>query len=252
MNENRGAVVVGGAGGIGSEICRRLAAEGYRVTVADFNLDRAHEVLASLKGEGHQVVQFDVTQEAEVDAAFDEIEARFAPSVMVVAFGGLVTGRLPPPTIATLTTPEWDRTLAYNLTAVFYCIRKFAQLRLARPIEHARIITMTSGAGQIAGTPTDMGYVCCKSAIIGMTRQAAFELVKAGITVNTIAPGPIETPEFCRNTNEHIRAAAAGVTLVKRLGTPEEVAAGVAYLASIEASFVTGSTLDVNGGAHMH
>lgn len=252
MNANRGAVVIGGAGGIGSGICRRLAAEGYRVTVADYNLDRARDTLASLVGEGHEIVQVDVTKDDEVDAAFDAIEARFPPSVLVVASGGLVTGRQPPPTVDAMTTPEWDRTIAYNLTAVFYCVRKFAQVRLARPLEHSRIITLTSGAGQTAGTPTDMGYVCSKAAIIGMTRQAAFELAKAGITVNTVAPGPVGTPEFYRNTNEQVRAATAGVTLVKRLGEPEEVAASVAYLASIEASFVTGTTLDVNGGAHMH
>lgn len=252
MNTDRQAIVIGGAGGIGSEICRRLASEGYRVIVADYSLERGQDVLRSLYGEGHGVVQLDITNEESVDAAFDSVEARFPVSILIVASGGLLTERKVLPSVASMTAPEWERTIAYNLTGVFFCMRKFARLRLAKPLDHSRIITLTSGAGQIAGTPTDMGYVASKAAIIGITRQAAFELVSAGVTVNAVAPGPIGTPEFWRNTNDQIRAAAAGVSLVNRLGTPEEVAASVAFLASSEASYITGTTLDVNGGSHMH
>jgi NAD(P)-dependent dehydrogenase (short-subunit alcohol dehydrogenase family) len=252
MRKVRGAIVVGGAGGIGSDICRRFAADGYRVTVADLNLQGANDALRSLAGEGHDVVQLDVTNDAQVDAAFDAVEARFPASVLVVASGGLLIDPRTRPTIATLSTSDWNKTIAYNLTGVFFCLRKFAQLRLAHPLEHSRIITLSSGAGQLAGTPTDLGYVASKTAIIGLTRQVAFDLAPANITVNTVAPGPVGTPEFFRNTTEQVRAATAGVTVLKRLAVPEEVSAGVAFLASPEASYITGTTLDINAGAHMH
>jgi NAD(P)-dependent dehydrogenase (short-subunit alcohol dehydrogenase family) len=252
MTERRGAIIVGGAGGLGGAICRRLAAEGYRVVVADFNLEGAKAVLGSLAGEDHEAVQLDVTKDADVDAAFDAVEMRFPTSVLVVASGGLVSDPRTRASFSAMTTSEWTRTIAYNLDGMFFCMRKFAQLRLAHPLPHGRIITMASGAGQFAGTPTDMGYVASKAALIGMTRQAALELAPAGVTVNTIAPGPIGTPEFCRNTTEEIRSAVARVTVVNRLGTPEEIAMGVSFLAAPEASYVTGTTLDINGGSHMH
>ncbi len=252
MNDNRGAVVVGGAGGIGRGIGHRLAVEGYRVTVADYNFEGAQEVARSLEGDGHEAVRIDVTDAAAVDAAFDGIEARHPASVLVVATGGLLAVPKPGAKFSDMTTELWNSSIAYNLNGMFFCMRKFGALRVAKPIEHARIITITSGAGQFGGTPTDMAYVASKAALIGMTRQAAYDLVDVGVTVNTIAPGPIGTPEFMRNTNDEIRAAAARVAIMNRLGTTEEIAAGVAFLASKEASYITGTTLDINGGSHMH
>lgn len=252
MPETRRAIVVGGAGGIGSDICRRLASEGYRVVVADRALERAQIVLDSLDGAGHAISQFDVTNDAEVDAAFDEIESTDPAAVLVVASGGLLVDFRAMPNIATMTTSDWERTLAYNLTGVFFCLRKFAQLRLAAPLDHGRIITLSSGVGQIAGSPTDVGYVSSKAAIFGLNRQVAFDLKTAGVTVNTVAPGPVGTPEFFRNTTEQARAGAAAAALLNRLATPEEVSAGVAFLASRDAAYITGTTLDINGGVHMH
>ena len=101
------------------------------------------------------------------------------------------------------------------------------------------------------GNGTDVAYGASKSALLGLTRQAAFELAPAGITVNNGAPGPVGTAEFFRNTNEQIRAGIASLAPLDRLATPEEVAAGVAYIASREAAFITGATLAINGGIHM-
>lgn len=252
MSETRRAIVVGGAGGIGTDICRRLATEGYRVVVADRDGDRAEQVLASLEGSGHSVSRFDITDDAQVDAAFDAAEADGTLAILVIASGGLLVDFRALPNIAAMTTDDWTKTIAYNLTGVFFCLRKFAQLRIANPVEHGRIIALSSGVGQIAGSPTDVGYVSSKAAIIGLVRQVAFDLKHVGVTVNTVAPGPVGTPEFYRNTTEQARAGAASVTLLNRLGTPEEVGAGVAFLASREASYITGTTLDINGGAHMH
>jgi NAD(P)-dependent dehydrogenase (short-subunit alcohol dehydrogenase family) len=251
MSDRRSAIVVGGAGGIGTEICRRFAADGYRVIVADIDAERAREVSAGLPGAGHDAVAVDVTDEASVERTFDAIETAGAANVLVVAAGGPVLDG-PPPTIAEVKTANWHRSIGLNLTGVFYCVRKFAQQRLAEAVSHPRIVIISSGTGQVSSAPMETGYVSAKTALIGLTRQAAFDLAPAQITVNAVAPGVVGTPEFFRNTSEEFRTHVAAATLLKRLGRPEEISAGVVYLASEEASFITGTTLDINGGAHMH
>lgn len=252
MNERRRAIVVGGAGGIGSAICRRMASEGYRVVVADRNLSIAENLVPSLAGVGHHAVGFDVTDEAAVVGAFDAIEAGGPAAVLVVASGGPRTDFRKPINVTTMTTSDWDATLALNLTGIFFCIRKFGQLRLDKPLEHARIISIGSGAGQLASGSSDVGYVASKAALIGFTRQAAFDLSSARITVNIVAPGPVGTPEFLRSAPETVQKMLVSGTLLERLAMPEEIAAGVAFLASSDASYITGTTFDINGGSHMH
>lgn len=252
MTEGRRALVVGGAGGIGSDVCRKLASQGYRVVVADFDVEGARKVLDGLHGSGHDMVRLDVTRAESVHAAFLGIEARGPAGVLVVASGGPVIHLGQESHVATLGMDDWDRTIALNLTGVFCCVRTFAQLRLAAPIEHSRIILIGSAAGELAGNGTDIAYGTAKAALLGLTRQAAFELAAAGITVNNVAPGPVGTPEFFRNTNEQVRSGIASLAALKRLATPEEISGGVAYIASPEAACITGATLAINGGIHMH
>lgn len=249
--ESRRAIVVGGAGGIGGAICRRLASEGYRVVVADFSLERAREVLASLAGEGHEVSHIDVTSEESVGAAFDAVEASSPASILVVASGGPVVHLARGVNVATMTMSDWKRTIDLNLTGVFACVAKFAQLRLANPLDQSRIVIIGSAAGLSGGAGTDIAYVSSKAAVFGFVRQSAYELALANVTVNVVAPGPVETAEFIRNTNEQIRAGVASVVPLKRLATPEEVGGSVAYLVSPEASYITGASIDINGGVHM-
>lgn len=249
--ESRRAIIVGGAGGIGSAICRRLSSEGCRVVVADFNFERAQEVVGSLEGEGHEASHLDITSEQSVGAAFDAIEASSPASILVIASGGPVVHLARGINVATMTIADWKRTIDLNLTGVFTCVTKFAQLRLVNPLDQSRIVIIGSAAGLTAGGGTDIGYVSSKAAIFGFVRQSAFDLASANITVNVVAPGPVETPEFLRNTNEQIRAGISSVIPLKRLATPEEVGAGVAYLVSTEASYITGASLDISGGLLM-
>lgn len=249
--EDRTAVVIGGAGGIGSAISTRLAVDGYRVFVAERNLEKARDLAAGLEGEGHGAVEMDVTDAGSVDRALEEVEAQSPPAVLVISSGGPLADLSLRPTVTTLDPDDWVRTVAVNLTGVFLAIRKFGQLRQARPLEHGRIITIGSTSGQMAQDVIDVAYASSKAGLLGLSRQAAFDLAGAGITSNLIAAGVVGTPAFMQNTSEEVRAGAAAGTLVKRLATPEEMAASVAYLASREGGYVTGATLDVNGGNRM-
>lgn len=249
--EGRRAIVVGGAGGVGSAVCRRLASDGYRLVVAEPDLARARELLPSLEGEGHDVCQLDITVEDSVYAAFDAVEATAPASILVIASGGPVVHLARGVNVATLDMSDWKRTIDLNLTGVFCCVTKFAQLRLANPTEQSRIVIVGSAAGLTRGPGTDIAYVSAKAALFGFARQCAYELASAHVTVNIVAPGLVETAEFIRNTNEQIRAGFALAIPLERLATPEEIGGSVAYLVSPDASYITGASIDINGGVHM-
>jgi NAD(P)-dependent dehydrogenase (short-subunit alcohol dehydrogenase family) len=251
MTIRRRAIVVGGAGGIGGDICHRLASEGYRLVVADFNMEGAKLICDSLAGEGHEAAQLDVTDEHSVATAFEAIETSAPPAILVIASGGPVVHLGAGTNVASMSMADWKKTIDLNFTGVFCCVRKFAQLRIARAVDQSRIVIIGSAAGLLAGNGTDIAYGASKAGLFGLARQAAVELAGAGVTVNVVAPGPVGTAELFRNTNEQIRAGIASLSVFKRLATPEEVSAGVSFLLSPEASFITGTTLDINGGVYM-
>lgn len=252
MIEDRVAVVVGGAGGIGAAVCERLALEGHTVVIADINLSAAESIAARLAGVGHRAVKLDTMDPEEVDLCFDAIEAESPAAVLVVITGGVFPGEVLLPNIAEMELRRWDLTIRLNLNSVFYCLRKFAQQRFTRPLDDMRVVTFSSGAGQVAGANADVAYIAAKAGIIGMNRQVAMDLGRIGCTVNTVAPGPIATPLFHQNMSAEDKVAIAKVSVLNRIGTPAEVAHGVAFLVSRAASNITGTTLDINGGAHMH
>lgn len=252
MSANGHAIIVGGAGGIGTAVSRRLASEGYQLTIADLNLDHAKALVSSFDGSGHEAIQMDVTSDVSVDAALDAIEARSPARVLVVSSGGMVTQPGHVAHIATLSTDDWNKSIALNLSGVFFCLRKFGQLRQANPVPQSRAIVIGSGLGQRPEPGLEASYATSKAAIFGLVRQAAVDFAQTGMTVNTIAPGPIATEIMLRFTTEEVRNILAAPSILKRLGTPEEVGSGVAFLASPEAGYITGTTLDINGGIHMH
>jgi NAD(P)-dependent dehydrogenase (short-subunit alcohol dehydrogenase family) len=252
MIEDRVAIIVGGAGGIGAAVCERLAADRYSLVIADLNISQAEAVIERLDGANHRAVKLDATHPDEVETCFDAIETDRPAAIMVVISGGVFPGESLLPNIAEMDLERWDQTIKLNLSSVFYCLRKFAQQRFARPLDDMRIVIFGSGAGQVAGANADPAYIAAKAGIIGMNRQAAMDLGRIGCTVNTLAPGPIATPAFHASMSAENKAAIAKVGVLNRIGTPEEVAHGVSFLVAREASNITGTTLDVNGGAHMH
>jgi len=240
---SRVALVTGGSRGIGSAIAYKLAADGMAVAV-NFasSKDAALEVVAAIEAAGGVAIAVgaDVSDEAAVGEMFDAVEERLGPVEVLVNNAGITRDGLAP----RMSTEDFTRVLEVNLTSAFLCSR-----RAMRPMMKARwgrIVSITSVAG-IGGNAGQVNYSASKAGLIGFTRSLAQELGKRAITVNAVAPGFVETDmtnDVAKSRGEEIAARVA----VGRMGTPEEIAAAVAFLASDDASYVNGHVLVVDGG----
>ncbi len=227
------AFVTGGGRGIGAAIARRLAADGLAVVVADLDESSARAVAEEIGG---RAVRLDV---ADADAVRAAIHAAGTLDVLVnnAGFDDFDF-------FTSLTPARWRRLIAVDLEGVLACTH--AALPAMQQARYGRIINIASEAGRI-GAKGNAVYAACKGAVIAFTKSIARENARYGITVNAIAPGPIETPLLRAMSERAIEGVVAG-TQLKRLGTPEEVAAALSFLASKEASYITGETLGVSGG----
>lgn len=249
------ALITGGASGLGLASARRLAQDGLTVVVADLQEAAAKAAADALPGTGHLGLAVDVTREDSVQAAFAEVASRLGPVTVLACFAGILStsptpGRLPTTDIS---TQEWDRVMEVNARGTFLCIREMLR-RTPQPVSHGRIITVASLAGQIGGLQSGSAYSASKGAILALSKVAAREAAPLGITVNTVAPGPIDTPMLHQTVPpEQQGQKYLGVASVPlgRIGLPQEIAEAVGYLVSPGATFVTGATLDVNGGLSM-
>lgn len=240
------AVVTGGASGIGAATARRLAEEGARVAVLDVDKDRAAEVAADIAG---IAIECDVTDADQVRRAIQSVEADLAGIDVLVANAGADHGGY-----FTDTTPDdWQYVLAVNLVGVMTCVH--AVLPGMRQRRGGSIVVMGSEAGRV-GTPAGAAYSAAKAGAIGFMKAIARESARYGIRCNAVAPGPIDTP-MLRNLAEsstlgaRMREAMIDSTALGRSGTPDEVAASIAFLASADASYLTGHTIAVSGGLSM-
>jgi 2-hydroxycyclohexanecarboxyl-CoA dehydrogenase len=240
--EGRKALVTGGGSGIGAAIVRRLAAEGAEVTVGDINEEAAGEVAAEV---GASALHLDVT---DPDSATAAVAITGTLDILVNNAGTDEFG------FFTATDPGvWDRLLAVNLKGVFACT--FAALPGMQQAGYGRIVNIASEAGRV-GSKGSAVYSAAKGGVIAFTKVIARENGRYGIVANAVAPGPIETPLLmgaleAGELGEKIIDTMKSATQLRRLGQPEEVAAAVAFLASDDASYVTGETLGVSGGLGM-
>ncbi|MDM9560992.1 SDR family NAD(P)-dependent oxidoreductase [Bordetella petrii] len=247
------ALVTGAGGGIGAAVCRALAAAGQRVVAADLDAGRARRVADEL-GRPHLAHAFDVSDEQAVESAFEDIEQQHGPIGTLVCAAGLLLFQPDGerPLIKNTSLELWERSFAVNARGVFLCGRAYLRRREQQPVRHGRVITFSSVAAQLGGYRSSASYIAAKSAVLGLTKAMAREAAPLGITVNGIAPGLIDTDMLRATvTSSGALAAAAQAIPLGRIGTAEEVADAVRYLASEAAGYITGSIIDVNGGYRM-
>jgi 3-oxoacyl-[acyl-carrier protein] reductase len=233
------ALVTGASRGIGAAIARGLAADGWPVGVNyRSDEDGANSVVSEIEAAGGRAaaVQGDVADPAVPDAIFKKLEEHFGPVLVLVNNAGITADNLSPQ----IEDEDWDRVIATNLSGAFRTTRR--ALRGMLRARYGRVVNMASIVG-LHANPGQANYAASKAGMIGFTKTVAAEVARRGITVNAVAPGYVDTGMLEGLTKDFLDQVPA-----RRLGTPEEVAACVRFLTSDQASYVTGTTLTVDGG----
>ncbi|CAB4932305.1 unannotated protein [freshwater metagenome] len=240
----RVALITGAASGIGAAIARGLADEGAHVVLTDVDDDPGEEMAASVRAGGGKArfLHHDVADPASWDGVLAQVRAQEGRLDILVNNAG-IGDTLP---IEDASLAGWDRTIAVDQTSVFLAMKLAAPLLLESG--NASVINISSIFGASGGFGASPAYHAAKGAVRLLSKNAAIHWAQSGVRVNSVHPGFIDTPMLDQARGTEMEGLMTGMTPMGRLGRPEEIAAAVAYLASDDASFVTGSELYVDGG----
>jgi 3-oxoacyl-[acyl-carrier protein] reductase len=242
---NKIALVTGASRGIGKAIALELGKKGATVIGADLMPEQAAAITEFCQAEGIKGRGFamDVSKIESIEAGMAEIVKTFGAPNILVNNAGIARDNL----LMRMSQEEWDKVLTTNLSSVFWlskiCIRDMLKARWGRIINIASVVAFT-------GNPGQTNYTASKGAVVSFTKTLALEVASRGITINAIAPGYIDS-DMTAKLNDEQRAAILDAVPLRRTGKPEDVAKAVAFLASEDASYITGTTLHVSGGMYM-
>ena len=237
-------IVTGASRGIGRGIAEVLAARGAHVVAAARGENAAATVAAIRDAGGNaEAVSLDVTDTTSVENLIEGVVARHGRIDILVNNAGIVRDQL----MLRMKREEWDDVIATNLTAAFTCVHAAIKPMIKR--RAGRIISISSVVGQM-GNPGQANYAASKAGLIGFSKALAREVASRNITVNVVAPGLIDT-DMTKTVADRAQADWASLIPLQRLGTPQDVASAVCFLASDEAAYITGQVLAVNGGMYM-
>lgn len=241
------ALITGGAQGLGAAIARAFHAEGFRVGIGDIDVAGAEALARTLDASGGTAtaLALDVRDEAAWHQARDRLVERWG-SVEALVNNAAATAAKP---VLDITADEFDAVMAINLRGTFIGCQVFG--RLFKANGYGRILNLASLAGQNGGTATGAHYATSKGGIMTMTKVFARDLAAFGVTANAIAPGPLDTPMVHRTIPADRMAQFLGNVPVGQLGDPAFIAAMAARLCARDAGFMTGATIDINGGLYM-
>ena len=241
----RVALVTGGTGGIGTAICKKLADMGHKVATNYRNEEKTLAWQQQMREQGYDVtiVKGDVSSPEEAEALVREVEAKLGPVDILVNNAGITRDT----TFHRMTPQHWNEVINTNLNSVFNMTRPV--IEGMRDRKWGRVIQISSING-LKGQYGQANYAAAKAGMHGFTISLARENAKLGITVNTVSPGYVAT-DMVMAVPEEVRAKIVAEIPTGRLGKPEEIAFAVAFLVDEQASWITGSNLDINGGQHM-
>ncbi|OPX32796.1 MAG: hypothetical protein B1H40_01605 [Candidatus Latescibacteria bacterium 4484_181] len=243
--ENKIAIVTGAGQGIGQAIAVRLAQEGAEVVISDINLQSAEQTASRIRQMGRKslALKADVANFEDVQAMVEKSTQEFGRVDILVNNAGVTKDNL----LVRMTQQQWDWVISVNLKGAFNCTKAVVPLMMRN--RYGRIINIASVIG-LVGNTGQANYAASKAGIIGLTKSAAKELASRGITVNAVAPGYIQT-EMTERLPEQAKEAFLKTVPLQRVGLPQDVAGVVAFLASEDASYITGQVINIDGGMVM-
>lgn len=242
---NRIAFITGASRGIGRACAIALSAGGAKVVLAARQLDKLEEVAAEIRAAGGDafVVPINLASQDSIKEAFSKASKEFGRTDILINNAGLTRDGL----AMRMKRDDWDAVIQTNLSGSFFCIQQVMPAMVRE--RWGRIVNITSVVGE-SGNAGQANYAASKAGLIGLTKSLAQELASRNITVNAVAPGFVET-DMTASLSDELKLKITESVPLKRIGKPEDIAAAVKFLASDDASYITGHVLDVNGGMFM-